>query len=77
MWNESWGGYTGSTPCSDGKFIYFDSTLQERAVGLFHDALCRKGILGLGAKESLRFSAYRSSFSVLAPAERIFQKESE
>jgi chemotaxis protein methyltransferase CheR len=57
--------------------IYFDSVLQERAIGLFHDALCRKGILGLGAKESLRFSAHARSFSALAPALRIFQKENE
>jgi chemotaxis protein methyltransferase CheR len=57
--------------------IYFDSALQERAVGLFHDALTRKGILGLGAKESLRFSAYRASFSALSAADRIFQKENE
>ncbi|MCY3022245.1 MAG: PQQ-binding-like beta-propeller repeat protein [Planctomycetota bacterium] len=25
MWVESWSGYTGGTPCSDGKFIYFVS----------------------------------------------------
>jgi chemotaxis protein methyltransferase CheR len=57
--------------------IYFDSVLQERALGLFHDALTRKGILGLGAKESLRFSAYRGSFSELSAVERIFQKENQ
>lgn len=55
--------------------IYFDPHLQDRAIGLFHDALCRKGILGLGAKESLRFSAHFRSFSTLAADERIFQKE--
>jgi chemotaxis protein methyltransferase CheR len=57
--------------------IYFDPKLQDRAVGLFHDALCRKGILGLGARESLRFSAYHRSFSALAHEERIFQKEDQ
>jgi chemotaxis protein methyltransferase CheR len=57
--------------------IYFDASLQDRAIGLFHDALCRKGILGLGAKESLRFSAYGGAFSALAAGERIFQKEGE
>jgi outer membrane protein assembly factor BamB len=25
MWQESWSGYTGETPVSDGKFIYFPS----------------------------------------------------
>ncbi|HEY0709858.1 MAG TPA: protein-glutamate O-methyltransferase CheR [Polyangia bacterium] len=57
--------------------IYFDVELQNRALGLFHDALPRKGILGLGAKETLRFSKYARSFSALAPSERIFQKETE
>ena len=38
--------------------IYFNRELQDRALGLFREALCRKGFLGLGAKESLRFSAH-------------------
>ena len=29
--------------------IYFDRTLQSRALGLFHESLCRRGFLGLGA----------------------------
>jgi chemotaxis protein methyltransferase CheR len=33
--------------------IYFDTQLQERAVSLFQDALCRRGFLGLGSMESL------------------------
>ena len=37
--------------------IYFNRDLQDRAIGLFRDALCRQGFLGIGAKESLRFSA--------------------
>jgi chemotaxis protein methyltransferase CheR len=57
--------------------IYFDSALQDRAIALFREALCRKGILGLGAKESLRFSAHARSFSALVPGLRIFQKEGE
>jgi chemotaxis protein methyltransferase CheR len=57
--------------------IYFDSGLQDRAIGLFHGALCRKGILGLGAKESLRFSSYDRWFSALDADERLFQKEGE
>ena len=45
--------------------IYFNRELQDRAIGLFRDALCRKGFLGIGAKESLRFSSHatRSSSS--------------
>ncbi|HEX3139452.1 MAG TPA: CheR family methyltransferase, partial [Rhizobacter sp.] len=30
--------------------IYFNRDLQDRAIGLFRDALCRKGFLGIGAK---------------------------
>jgi chemotaxis protein methyltransferase CheR len=54
--------------------IYFNRDLQDRAVGLFRDALCRKGFLGIGSKESLRFSAHHESFSELVRADRIFQK---
>jgi chemotaxis protein methyltransferase CheR len=56
--------------------IYFDRKLQDRVLGLFHDSLCRKGFLGLGAKESLRFSTYSYAFSDFAAADKIFQKES-
>jgi chemotaxis protein methyltransferase CheR len=55
--------------------IYFDRQLQDRVLGLFRDSLCRKGFLGLGAKESLRFSEYSYAFSDFVPADRIFRKE--
>jgi chemotaxis protein methyltransferase CheR len=54
--------------------IYFNRDLQDRAIGLFRDALCRKGFLGIGSKESLRFSSYVDSFSELAREDRIYQK---
>jgi chemotaxis protein methyltransferase CheR len=54
--------------------IYFNRDLQDRAVGLFRDALCRKGFLGIGSKESLRFSAHHDSFGELAREDRIYQK---
>jgi chemotaxis protein methyltransferase CheR len=54
--------------------IYFDRDLQDRAVGLFRDSLCRKGFLGIGSKETLRFSAHSDSFGELARNERIYQK---
>lgn len=53
--------------------IYFDRGLQDRAVGLFKDSLVRKGFLGLGAKESLRFSAHAAAFAEFAAPERIYQ----
>ena len=55
--------------------IYFDRALQDRALGLFHDALCRRGFLGLGAKESLRFSAQAGAFDDFVREERIYQKK--
>lgn len=57
--------------------IYFDRELQERALGLFADALVRKGFLGLGAKESLRFSRHAAAFTEFARDERIYQKRGE
>ncbi len=55
--------------------IYFNRELRDRAIGLFHDALCRKGFLGIGSKESLRFSRYDGAFSDVARQDRIFQKK--
>jgi len=55
--------------------IYFNRDLQDRALGLFREALCRKGFLGLGAKESLRFSKYANTFLEIAPGDRIYQKD--
>ena len=55
--------------------IYFDRGLQDRVLGLFRDSLCRKGFLGLGAKESLRFSPHSYAFSDFAVSDKIFQKE--
>jgi chemotaxis protein methyltransferase CheR len=54
--------------------IYFNRELQDRAVGLFRDALCRKGFLGIGAKESLRFSSHAAEFDELDRDARIFRK---
>jgi chemotaxis protein methyltransferase CheR len=57
--------------------IYFNRDLQDRAVGLFRDALCRKGFLGIGMKESLRFSSHAEAFTDVVYESRIFQKRDE
>jgi chemotaxis protein methyltransferase CheR len=57
--------------------IYFNRELQDRAIGLFREALCRKGFLGIGAKESLRFSSHAEAFEPVSQAERIYQKRGE
>ncbi|MFT4175894.1 MAG: CheR family methyltransferase [Luteolibacter sp.] len=55
--------------------IYFNRSLQDRAVGLFHESLIRKGFLGIGSKESLRFSAYADAFPEFDRDQRIYQKQ--
>lgn len=54
--------------------IYFNKELQDRAVALFRDALCYKGFLGLGARETLRFSTHEHQFSEFSREARIYRK---
>jgi chemotaxis protein methyltransferase CheR len=54
--------------------IYFDRALQNRAIGLFSHSLAHKGFLGLGSKESLKFSDHAAAFAAFAPQERVYQK---
>jgi chemotaxis protein methyltransferase CheR len=54
--------------------IYFERELQERAISLFRDSLCARGFLGLGSKESLRFSTQETSFEPFAREERWYQR---
>lgn len=57
--------------------IYFNRELQERAVGLFRDALCRRGFLGIGQRETLRFSSHAAAFAEFVRQDRIYQKRDE
>lgn len=54
--------------------IYFDPTLQARALGLFSGSLVRGGFLGLGSKESLRFIGGAEAYSDFAVPERIYRR---
>lgn len=54
--------------------IYFDRALQNRAIGLFDSSLARKGFLGLGSKETLRFTAHAASFEDFVREDKIYQK---
>lgn len=54
--------------------IYFDRSLQDRAVGLFRDSLIRSGFLGLGSKESMRFSTHAKGFVEFVREEKIYQR---
>ncbi|KNH05833.1 Chemotaxis protein methyltransferase CheR [Candidatus Burkholderia brachyanthoides] len=60
-------------PCRN-VLIYFDRSLQDRALGLFSDSLVRRGFLGLGSKESLRFSKHADHFVDFNSRERLYQK---
>ena len=54
--------------------IYFEKELQEHALRTMYGALCRKGFLGLGIKESLRFTSLASAFTEVVPDVRIYQR---
>lgn len=54
--------------------IYFDRQLQNRVYRLFSDSLVRLGVLALGRRESLRFSAIEEQYDALDEKERIFRK---
>lgn len=60
--------------CCRNVMIYFNRSLQERALGLFHESLCRRGFLGIGSKESIDFSGYANAFEPLVKAQRIYRK---
>lgn len=55
--------------------IYFERALQDRALGLFREALCQRGFLGLGSKESLRFSTQADAFEDCVPLQCIYRKK--
>ena len=54
--------------------IYFDRSLQNRVLELFHASLVRLGVLALGHKESIRFSPYADRYEELDAEERIYKK---
>ncbi len=55
--------------------IYFNPTLQNRVVGLFHDSLIEEGFLGLGNKESLHGLEWQNTFETINAKEKIFRKK--
>jgi chemotaxis protein methyltransferase CheR len=54
--------------------IYFDRELQNRAIGLFAEALVARGFLGLGTRESLRVTKYADVFEEYAGPERVYRR---
>jgi chemotaxis protein methyltransferase CheR len=54
--------------------IYFDRILQDRVHRLFYESLMTFGVLGLGHKESVRFSPDAERFEELDPSEKLYRK---
>lgn len=55
--------------------IYFNRKLQDRAYRLFHESLCPKGFLGLGAQETAQNSEHVNDFESFVRENRIYQKK--
>ena len=54
--------------------IYFGRPLQERVHDLFHESLNPFGVLGLGQKESLRFTRHESCYRELDAQQKIYRR---
>lgn len=55
-------------------FMYFDSALQDRAMGVFNESLARQGYFALGSHEGIKFSRFFSNFQVCDERWRLFRK---
>ena len=54
--------------------IYFNKVLQDQVLQLFYDSLCHYGFLGLGSKETVRFSSCADRFESFVKDEKIYRK---
>ncbi len=54
--------------------IYFERELQDRALEIIKDSLGHRGFLGLGHRETLRFSKHAAAFTEFVRADRIYRK---
>jgi chemotaxis protein methyltransferase CheR len=55
--------------------IYFDRTLRDHVLKLLDASLCHFGVLGIGRKETLEFSAIAPRYSELPSRIRLYRKE--
>ena len=56
--------------------IYFDRGLQDKVHSLFYESLVRFGILGLGHKESIRFTGHAEDYVELDAHEKLYRRVS-
>lgn len=54
--------------------IYFDRSLKDHTLNLFSESFATLGVLCLGRKESLRFTAFEHEFSAISARERIYRR---
>jgi chemotaxis protein methyltransferase CheR len=54
--------------------IYFNSELQAHVHHLLHDSLVMFGVLGLGAKETMKFSPYEYAYEEIDTAARLYRR---
>jgi chemotaxis protein methyltransferase CheR len=54
--------------------IYFNRALQERVHALLYGSLGRRGFLGLGSRETIRFTPYEDRYEVVDWADRLYRK---
>jgi chemotaxis protein methyltransferase CheR len=54
--------------------IYFGRTLQERVHELFHDSLVNFGVLGLGHKETIRFTPLEHCYEPIDAREKLYRR---
>jgi chemotaxis protein methyltransferase CheR len=54
--------------------IYFDKSLQNKVLDLFHESLVTFGVLALGHKETLRFTNLEDAYEELDADERIYRR---
>ena len=55
--------------------LYFDDTLRNRALDLFHGSLSSFGLLVIGKKEALRYSPYHDRYQELGEGLRIYRRQ--
>ncbi|HEX7169097.1 MAG TPA: protein-glutamate O-methyltransferase CheR [Acidimicrobiales bacterium] len=54
--------------------IYFDRSLQDKVHTLLHRSLVRFGVLGLGHKESIRFTSLADSYEEIDAHEKLYRR---
>nr|WP_263323111.1 protein-glutamate O-methyltransferase CheR [Neobacillus sp. Marseille-Q6967] len=54
--------------------IYFNKALQEKVHSLFYESLCMFGILGLGDKETIKYTQKADCYEAISQSEKLYKK---